>query len=85
MLHLVNSLLLEPKERRVWSGAFRSLSTIVRPDLLTVSSVAKKVARTLADTHGISSHEMLAGHVFDVSFPEGASLHLRLVEEERSD
>lgn len=79
--HLVNSLLLEPKKRRSWSGAFRSLSESRRPDLLAVPSVAKKVARNLADAHGNPGNEMLAGRAFDVVFPEGAFQRLRLAAE----
>ncbi|MEM6900243.1 MAG: DUF6035 family protein [Pseudomonadota bacterium] len=78
--HLVNSLLLEPKERRSWSGALRSMSESRRPDLLAVPSVAKKIARNLENAHGNPGSELLAGRVFDVLFPEGAFQRLRLTE-----
>ncbi|SDP00797.1 hypothetical protein SAMN05216196_1171, partial [Lutimaribacter pacificus] len=57
--HLVNSLLLEPKERRSWSRALRSLSESWRPDLLAVPSVAKKIERNLEDAHGDPGNELL--------------------------
>lgn len=79
--HLVYSLLLEPKERRSWSGVFRSLSEIRRPDLISVPSIAKKVARNLSEAHGEPGNEMLAGRAFDVVFPEGAFHRLRLAVE----
>jgi len=78
--HLVNSLLLEPKGRRVWSSAFKTLAAVHKLELLKAPSVAKKLERNLGDLHGQSTIENLAGRAFDVLFPEGAFQRLRLTE-----
>lgn len=76
--YLVNSLLLEPKERRWFSHAFEILSKTLRPDLLNVTSVAQKVARNLADSASEMPIDAQAGSVFNAFFPEGAFQRLQL-------
>ena len=76
--HLVNSLLLEPRERRPWSHAFKLLAGTLNPDLLSVPSVSQKVARNLAEGEFRIPKDSLAGPAFDVLFPEGAFQRLRL-------
>ena len=76
--HLANSLLLEPKERRWFSHAFKNLSKSLRPDLLDVPSIAKKVARNLADSTSETPIDARAGPVFNAFFPEGAFQRLQL-------
>ncbi|MFC6589429.1 hypothetical protein ACFQDZ_21195 [Sulfitobacter pacificus] len=78
--HLVNSLLLEPKGRRIWSNAFKTLAAAHKLELLKAPSVAKKLERNLAGLHGQSTIENMAGRAFDVLFPEGAFQRLRLTE-----
>jgi hypothetical protein len=74
--HLVNSLLLEPKERRGWSHAFKTLARVQRPELLSVASIARKIERNLSEGHPYK--EVQAGPVFNVLFPEGAFQRLRM-------
>jgi len=70
--HLVNSMLLEPADRRCWTHAFKLLAGAVRPELLTVESVAQKCRRNDSEHGAGSPPDLSAGQVFNVFFPEGA-------------
>ncbi|MDH4992230.1 DUF6035 family protein [Aquamicrobium lusatiense] len=70
--HLINSMLLEPADRRCWTHAFKLLARVVRPELLTVDSVAQKCRRNDSEHGAELPPDLGAGQVFNVFFPEGA-------------
>jgi len=76
--HIVNSFLLEPKNRRIWSKELEVTTRAWIPDLLEVPSIAKKLKRNLVENVGAKKQGVQAGAVFDVLFPEGAFQRLRL-------
>lgn len=79
-IELSNSLLLEPKRRRIWTPAFQRLCKGIRfPGILSVPTVQRKCTRNLTDLQpGSISIDRVAGFVFDVFFPEGAFDRLTL-------
>lgn len=79
--HLVNSMLLEPHERRCWTRAFeRVCQARDHADLLATESVQKKCNRNIAESTGRIPIDQAAGAVFDFFFPEGAFQRLNLNE-----
>ncbi len=79
--HLVNSMLLEPSERRCWTHAFELLSRSKGlQDLLTKQSVREKCERNRADILPEMPTDRAAGPVFNVFFPEGAFYRISLDE-----
>lgn len=71
--HLVNSMLLEPRERRCWTHAFELLCRAKGlNDLLERPSVQAKCIRNQAEGAFQPPIDRAAGPVFDFFFPEGA-------------
>jgi hypothetical protein len=69
--HLVNSMLLEPPQRRCWTHAFELLCRSKGLDgLLSKPSVREKCKRNKREAPGIPI-DRTAGTVFNVFFPEG--------------
>lgn len=79
-IELSNSMLLEPKQRRVWTPAFQRLCAGINfSGILSVPTVHRKCIRNVADLQpGAISIDRKAGFVFDVFFPEGAFNRLTL-------
>lgn len=77
--HLINSILLEPPDRRCWTHAFKLIAQTVSPDILTISSIMKKCARNFAEQVSDVPVDLTAGQVFNVFFPEGAFQRLQQV------
>lgn len=75
--HLVNSMLLEPMERRCWTHAFRLLAGAIKPELLAVESVAQKCRRNDIQNGAALPPDLSAGQVFNVFFPEGGFRRLQ--------
>jgi hypothetical protein len=74
---LANSMLLEPRNRRCWTHAFKLLVRTFRPSLLRVKSVAQKCNRNDGEQNASSPPDLTAGQVFNVFFPEGSFGRLR--------
>lgn len=79
LVAIVNSMLLEPEKRRIWTKAFVQIAKIHEPELLFVSSVSNKVKRNLIDAakYGYQYSDTIAGQGFNVFFPEGAFQRIR--------
>jgi hypothetical protein len=77
--HLVNSMLLEPRERRCWTHAFELLCRSKGlHELLATPSVVKKCERNRMESPSSHPIDGAAGPVFNVFFPEGAFYRLKL-------
>lgn len=82
LVHLVNSMLLEPEGRRAWTKAFERLcQTTGREGLLATDSVAAKCNRNLAASADAPPLDQEAGPVFNVFFPEGAFQRMTLTQD----
>ncbi|HEX3882922.1 MAG TPA: DUF6035 family protein [Stellaceae bacterium] len=73
-VQLVNSMLLEPSERRCWTHAFRLMCrSLGRSELLAVPSIASKCRRNIHESdRSAISVDRAAGAIFNAFFPEGA-------------
>ena len=79
VLTLVNTVLLEPKDRRCWSHAFELLCRAKGfEELLSKSSIHEKCKRNRSELQSNVPADRAAGPVFDVFFPEGAFYRLDL-------
>lgn len=78
--HLINSMLLEPPDRRYWTHAFQLVAQVTSPQILEIESIAKKCARNLKEQVAATPVDLAAGAVFNVFFPEGAFQRLNLVD-----
>lgn len=78
--HLVNSMLLEPTDRRCWTHAFTLLAQATKPELLIVDSIAQKCRRNDSDQDAAVPPDLSAGQVFNVFFPEGSFSRLQRQE-----
>jgi len=77
--NLVNSMLLQPRERRCWTHAFELLCRARGlNDLLDRHSVQEKCDRNLTEDGFQPPIDRRAGPVFDFFFPEGAFRRLTL-------
>lgn len=77
----MNSMLLEPQERRCWTHAFELLCRATGLcDLLKKPSVRNKCSRNMADASSTIPVDRAAGPVFNVFFPEGAFYRLEFEE-----
>lgn len=76
--HLVNSMLLEPKERRHWTHALQTIAKITRPNLLLFPSIKKKCERNRIEQADSKPTDLAIGQAFNVFFPEGAFQRLQL-------
>uniref|UniRef100_I2Q6L1 DUF6035 domain-containing protein n=1 Tax=Desulfovibrio sp. U5L TaxID=596152 RepID=I2Q6L1_9BACT len=77
-VHLINSILLEPQQRRCWTHAFKLIAQNKAPDVLAVPSIGKKCDRNLTDQVSCAPADLAAGQVFNFFFPEGAFQRLQL-------
>lgn len=75
--HIVNSMLLEPKERRCLTNAFEHIAKVHRPDILDWKTVREKIERNRGEAIGHGTADSRAGIVFNVLFPEGAFERLK--------
>lgn len=75
--HLVNSMLLEPTERRCWTHAFKLVARAIKPELLAVDSIDQKCKRNDSEQSAIAPPDLSAGQVFNVFFPEGSFSRLQ--------
>jgi hypothetical protein len=82
VIELSNSMLLEPKARRMWTKAFQHLCVGIHfPQVLSVPAVHRKCIRNLNELQpGTISVDRTAGNVFNIFFPEGAFNRLTLDE-----
>ncbi len=78
---IINSMLLEPVNRRCWSKAFKYMVESMHPDLLLVQSINKKLERNLSETREQVSADYDAGQVFNVFFPAGAFMRYKACTE----
>ncbi|WP_395016781.1 DUF6035 family protein [Dongia sp.] len=77
--HLVNTILLEPRERRIWTHAFELLcKSLGLRQLLERPSVRGKCDRNGSEAVGKIPIDRLTATTFDVLFPEGAFRRLSL-------
>lgn len=63
---IINFMLLEPVNRRCWTKAFKYMAKSMRPDLLLVQSINKKLERNLSEARTKVSADSDAGQVFNV-------------------
>jgi len=77
--HLVNSMLLEPIERRCWTHAFELIAKDTHPSILMNSTVMQKCSRNKSEHLEEEPIDILCGPVFNLFFPRGAFDRLRLV------
>lgn len=77
--HLVNTMLLEPTERRCWTHAFELLCRAKGlEELLSRPSIREKCERNRNGGSSSPPIDRTAGAVFNVFFPEGAFYRLDL-------
>ena len=83
MVAIVNSMLLEPAARRVWTHLFETVAQATRPPLLETPSIQKKVQRN----RGEPTDDLLTRvrGVFDALIPHGAFERMVIVQPEKSD
>lgn len=81
LANLINSVLLEPLGRRVWTNAFVQIAKKYSPDILLQSSIVKKISRNQNEEVGQLTIDMKAGQVFNFFFPIGAFSRLILKDE----
>ncbi len=78
LAHLVNSILLEPQQRRCWTRAFKLIAKKFAPNILTIPSIERKCNRNITDQVSCTPADLAAGQVFNFFFPEGAFQRLQL-------
>lgn len=77
-VHLVNTMLLEPKRRRIFGEIFEQLANATgRHNLLNRPTVREKLERAKAETMSIALAKGI-GPVYDAFIPQGSFLRLLL-------
>lgn len=84
IVNIVNSMLLEPKERRRWTNALKHIAEVSAPQILKASSVQTKIKRNNLEDNATTTSECNAGEVLSVFFPEGAFARLRLIDRQNT-